>query len=137
MEWHSSLGEDAHRLVADERHRAASVGEVVRDQAAEDMHSLDGQGLDSGEEEDKHYAALAILEGEDMGDRSSGPDIGLVWPGLVEDMGCGRLFLREDETTVEGNSHLGSGRPAEGTEAVVVPWSRPSAPCVVQRSWGG
>jgi hypothetical protein len=44
------------------------AGEVVQDQAEEDMHSLDAQDLDSGEEEDKHYAVLAIPGEEDMDD---------------------------------------------------------------------
>ena len=43
MEQHSSLGEDAHRLVGVGRHQVALAGEVVPDRAAEDMHSLDAQ----------------------------------------------------------------------------------------------
>lgn len=94
--------------------------------------------LGSGEEEGKHYAVLAILGEEDMDELPLGPDTGLAWRDLVEDMGSGRLLQQEDVGgIVESSSHHGLGRPEEGIEDAEALSSPPFAPCVIQRSWGG
>jgi hypothetical protein len=74
-----------------------------------------------------------------MDEQTLDPDSDPVWQGRVEGTGSGRPWVQEDvvEVIVASSSHHGWGRPAGGIEDGEVPWSRPSAPCVVQRSWGG
>lgn len=70
---------------------AASAEEAVLDPTLVGRHSLDAEGQDSDEVEDKHYAEPVAMVEEDTVLLPLDPDIVLDGQGLGEDMSCDHL----------------------------------------------
>ena len=156
MGQHSTLDAGAHRLVGDGMHLVASAEGVAPGQASEDMHNLDAQvpfpmsaqrsNLGKSIRASTYWVmrrrVCTMMTWPCLGRRIRmscplDPDTGLALKDQVEDMDFGRLYPLEDvERVVLCSSHLGLGRPGEGTEDEEVLVSPPFAPCELSKDRG-